>query len=88
MKEQFEAYLIRMGYKQVTPSGHPSTVYDYIKRIDHVCKWEDMSWQKLAENIGTVVPQYDTGGPKEEAGNRSHKSVINALKRFADFVNE
>ena len=42
MKEQFCQFLINKGYKVVTPSGNPSTVYDYLKRIDKVCEWELM----------------------------------------------
>ena len=40
IKKQFERYLISKGYSQTTPSGNPSTVYDYIKRIDKICKFE------------------------------------------------
>lgn len=87
MKEQFKNYLIKKGYKQTTPSGNPSTVYDYIKRIDKVCELESFSYQELADNIETVVKQYDLGGTKEDLGNKSHRAVINALKRFQDFIN-
>lgn len=45
-----------------------------------------MTWKQLADNIQDVLPQYDIGGLKEELGNKSHKAVINALKRFSDFV--
>lgn len=86
MKNQFEEYLISRGYKKATPSGHPSTVYDYIKRIDKVCEWENITWEQLAENIQKILCQYDIGGEKEELGKTSHNAVINALRRFADFV--
>ncbi|UZQ52389.1 hypothetical protein [Clostridium kluyveri] len=51
MKKQFEEYLINKGYKQTTPSGQPSTVYDYMKRIDRVCDWENMNWEQLADSV-------------------------------------
>lgn len=86
MKKQFEEYLINKGYKQTTPSGHPSTVYDYIKRIDKVCEWEDMTLKQLADSIQKIVHQYDIGGEKENLGKVSHNAVINALRRFYDFV--
>ena len=86
MKEQFQNYLIKQGYKVKTPSGNPSTAYDYMMRIEKVCIWEDLTWEEVANNIGRLVTQYDVGGEKEALGNKSHRAVINALKRYKDFV--
>lgn len=86
MKTQFKNYLINRGYKVTTLSGNPSTVYDYLKRIDKVCEWENMSWSELATEIVEVILKYDVGGSKEEFGKRSHNAVISALKRFGEFV--
>lgn len=86
MRKEFADYLIRQGYKLTTPSGNFSTVYSYIKSIDDVCDWEGISWEVLADNIVVIVPQYDIGGSKEDLGNKSHRTVINALKRFKEFV--
>ncbi len=86
MKIQFESYLKTKGYKETTPSGNPSTVYDYIKRIDRVCDDENMTWEELANNIEQIVLEYSSGGRKEEQGKVSHNAVINALKRFREFV--
>lgn len=89
MREQFKAYLIKEGYKEYTPSGLPSTVYDYIKRIDFICEEEGLlSWTQLASNINHYVINYDVGGRKESVGELSHRAVINALKRFRDFLYE
>ena len=89
MKSQFENYLIEKGYKTVTPSGHPSTVYDYIRRIDFVCSVEGYSsWEQLADVIPEKVHEYDVGGIKEELGKKSHNSVISALVQFKNFVVE
>jgi len=85
MKEQYKTYLIKQGYAVTTPAGSPSTVYAYIKRIDEVCDWENISWSELTNKIDSIVMKYDVGGAKEHLGNKSHKQVINALKRFADF---
>ncbi len=87
MKNEFEKFLIEKGYKVTTPSGHPSTVYDYLKRIDKVCEWENKSWAELATNISNIISQYDIGGSKEDLGRKSHNAVINALRRFGEFVN-
>lgn len=87
LKKDFEKYLIHKGYKQYTPTGNPSTVYDYIKRIDDVCKTERMDWIELKNNIDFIIAQYDKGGSKAEFGNKSHRAVINALLRFQEFTN-
>jgi len=86
MKEQFTAYLVKQGYSLKTPGGHPSTAYDYPKRIDKVCEWEKTTWAGLADNISVIVTQYDVGGIKQDYGAKSHRSVINALKRFSEFL--
>jgi hypothetical protein len=86
MKEQFQDYLIKCGYSVETPSGNPSTVYDYIKRIDKVCEWERTTWLELAKNISSIISKYDIGGIREDLGNKSHRAVINALKRFSEFL--
>jgi hypothetical protein len=87
MKEQFKNYLIERGYSQYTPSGHPSTVYDYIKRIDYVCALEgNISWEQLAADIPYVVQRYDTNGNMEHEGNKSHRAVISALVQFKNFI--
>ena len=88
MREQFKEYLIKEGYKEYTPSGLPSTVYDYIKRIDFICEEENLlNWNQLAGNVDKYVAMYDVGGRKEFLGELSHRAVINALKRFRDFLN-
>jgi hypothetical protein len=85
MLENFKIYLIKQGYSEITPSGNPSTVYDYTKRVDKICKREKITIKQLAENINVYVEKYDTCGSEEEFGKRSHKAFINALKRFEDF---
>ena len=68
MRDRFKEYLILQGYKTVTPSGKPSTVSDYLKRIDKVCEYEHMTYEVLASNIDHIVSEYDVGGPKEALG--------------------
>ena len=88
MKKEFQDYLVAQGYRLKTPSGNPSTVYDYQKRIDKVCEWEGYTWETLANNIDRIVVIYDVGGSKENLGNLSHRAVINALKQFKKFVHQ
>ncbi|HJA77578.1 MAG TPA: hypothetical protein H9774_12115 [Candidatus Desulfovibrio gallistercoris] len=86
MKEAFKKYLIDRGYKYVTPSGNPSTVDDYCNRVDRITAEENLTWQELAERIDDILPYYDKGGRKQYIGEKSHRSFINALKRFSEFV--
>lgn len=89
MKEQFRKFLINKGYKTVTPSGNPSTVYDYMKRIDKVCEWEFIdNWATLSKNIAQVRLQYEPSGEKSKLGAKSHNAVICALRQFEEFVNQ
>ena len=88
MKELFEEYLVARGYSCRTPEGKPSTVYDYIGRIEKVCQWEGCTWETLAENIDNLISAYDAGGINESRGCQSHRAVINALKRFRDFIHQ
>jgi hypothetical protein len=85
MLEKFKHYLIQQGYSEHTPSGHPSTVYDYAKRIEKICEREKISIEQLGDNIGVYVKKYDTFGSEEEFGKRSHNAFISALKRFEEF---
>jgi hypothetical protein len=83
--KNFEIYLIEKGYSKLTPSGHPSTVYDYGKRVNTICEKEAISINYLSENIDFYVSKYDDFGSEAEFGNKSHRAYINALKRFKDF---
>lgn len=83
---QFRDFLIKRGYKIKTKSGHPSTVYDYIKRIDQIAKNESCDWCDIAKDINILVKKYDIGGIEEEFGNKSHRAYINALKAYKDFL--
>lgn len=82
----FKDYLIENGYREYTPSGHPSTVYDYIKRIEKVLWSERISIFELNETIDSICEEYDVGGSKENLGNASHRAVINALKQYRNFI--
>lgn len=87
VKEEFEKFLIERGYKQYTPKGEKSTVYDYSKRVDKVCEIENCTWAELANNIDRICDEYDIGGRKQKIGETSHRAVINALKQYRLFCN-
>lgn len=86
MRENFRKYLIAQGYKVYTPKGLPSTVWEYIKSIDRVCEWENMSWEDVKNNIEDLEDEYSPYGAKAAKGALSHCTVINALRRFKEFV--
>lgn len=86
MIEKFEEYLEKRGYSKFTPSGLPSTTYDYKKRISKICEREEIKIEQLAKNISDYVSKYDKFGSESEFGNKSNKAYINALKRFEEFV--
>lgn len=85
MLENFKRYLIQQGYSEYTPSGNPSTVYDYVKRVEKILERERISISKLTENIDFYISKYDTFGSDAAFGKKSHSAFINALKRFQDF---
>ena len=84
--EKFKNYLIEKGYSKYTPSGNPSTVYDYTKRVNKISEREKISLNMLASNISYYVERYDTNGEEAEYGRKSHNAYINALKRFKEFI--
>ena len=84
---RFELYLESEGYSVVTPQGLPSTTYDYAHaRIPFVLREEQISIETLMSNIDQYVKMYDLRGLKSALGNKSHRAVINALKRFQEFI--
>ncbi|MCI6000106.1 MAG: HNH endonuclease [Finegoldia magna] len=88
LKEKFSQFLVNAGFSVQTPSGNPSTTYDYTKRIEWVCKEESLSWEELLTAIDDIVIQYDKGGIKENLGKQSKSAVINALKQYQLFSAE
>jgi hypothetical protein len=83
----FEEYLISSGYSEYTDSGNPSTVFSYTRATKSVLEEEGISWYSLQRDIENIVPIYDIGGTKQHIGAKSNCTVINALKRFREFVN-
>lgn len=86
MLEDFKKYLIDMGYSEFTPSGNPSTAYDYMKRVNKICSREAITLAHLAENIDLYVEKYGPTGNDSDFGKRSNNAFINALRRFGEFL--
>ena len=83
----FEEYLSNAGYAEYTASGNPSTVFSYTHAIKKVLEEEGLSWHSLQSNIENIISLYGIGGAKQHIGAKSNCTVINALKRFGEFVN-
>ena len=86
--DDFRQWLIGKGYKEYTDDGKPSTVCVYVKSIKFICKNENILLDVLIKNIDTILAKYDIDGEQEEVGQISHATVINALKRFKEFLED
>lgn len=86
--DMFEQWLKGQGYSSITPSGNPSTTYDYKKRIKKICDNENLTIEELIKKIDTILPQYDIGGCKENLGRQSNNAVISALRQFKRFIED
>lgn len=82
MKQQFRLYLQNRNYRPAT------TIPAYINSIEKICAEENLSWMGIAENIHKLVKDYDSSGVKAELGEYGHRTVINALKRFQEFIQD
>ena len=87
LERAFEEYLVSAGYCEYTAAGNPSTVFSYLHAIKLVLEEEGLSWYGLRDDIENIVAVYDVAGPKSHLGAKSNHTVINALKRFKEFVN-
>ena len=81
MQMLFEAWLLDNNYK-------PTTAVDYPDRLRRLCEREKISYEHLAQHIYQIIPEYENTGKKSSYGKRSHSSVLNALRRFAEFLSE
>lgn len=84
---QFKEYLKEAGYSEFTPTGNPSTIYDYCNRVKKVALRENITIFQLSGNIDLIIKKYDKGGKEESFGNKSNRAVINALKSYKIFSN-
>ena len=82
MKDEFYDYL------KFEDNKTENTCKSYTYHVEVVREDEGYSWKTLAQNIATVISIYDIGGAKEDLGSMGHRSRINALKRFQEFVHK
>ena len=87
MQDQFLDYLLKMGKKEFTASGNPSTALLYVRAVKRVLAAEGLMMATVsAEQMGALVRMYDVGGEKASVGAKSHNTVICALKWFQEML--
>lgn len=87
LKQRFSNWLKEKGCQEKTGKGRPSTVYEYIKRIDRLCdklynNHTSEEWEILAANIGSVLVSYCESCNKEYYINKYN--LKKALQYFND----
>ncbi len=86
-EQKFMDWLKQEDYKDWTGTGYPSTIYQYVGAIKRVMAKENIeSLSDLTQHIQLLIRKYGPYGPMKEYGSSSHNTVINALKRFMDFL--
>jgi hypothetical protein len=83
---EYENYLIAAGYPVKGISGNKSTVPSYSRAVEKVIDREGITWNQLENDIASIIKKYDVGGVEEDFGNRSNRTNINALYRFAEML--
>ena len=87
MLKLYKNFLINKGYA-VMVNNRPSTVYDYLRGIKYVCKLENITLEKLAENIFDICPMYQKGGPKQVLGAGMSRSIRSSLVQLRKMMLE
>ena len=86
-EQKFMDWLKQEDYKDWTGTGYPSTIYQYVGAIKRVMAKENIeSLSDLTQHIQLLIRKYGPYGPMKEYGSSGHNTVINALKRFMDFL--
>lgn len=81
MLKDFENWLLSKRYK-------PNTSIDYASRLERLCRKENFTIEYLAKHLSEIMPLYDKSGKKSCYGRLSHCTVLNALRRFSEFLDE
>ncbi len=84
--DDFEEYLVKTGKKRFTPQGALSTAPQYKIAVKEIIRREKMLLKDFCANINSIIVDYDTGGEKEKLGEKGHRTWINALKRFKEYL--
>ena len=85
-ESDFVKWLVEQGYKKYTPSGNRSTAFEYADGVEKVRQRESLTETEMIKNIGMLIKKYDIGGAESEFGSMRHRIIINALKRYREFI--
>lgn len=85
MLKNYEKFLIDSGMS-VSANGRKSSVYDYVRALKKVCKWEEKSVEELADSISQILPMYCCTGIHAARGRLQSRSIRSSLAKFNKFV--
>ena len=88
MKKQYEKFLLEHGFSERSGRLLPSTIYAYIRGIEHACKYTNLSIEQLAENINTIAPTFQPGQKNAVKGRGLSRAVRCSLVQFQKFINQ
>ena len=88
MQNTYTTWLQNQGYSLLTPSGRPSSIYDYLRGIKRVCREENIVLEEAAEHIDELSRLYRRGGQYESIGRKISGSVAASVAQFKKFVAE
>ena len=86
-KEGFENWLKKNNFAQFTAAGNLSTTHQYTYWVERVMEQEGYKgYSSFAEDIQEIIRKYGDDGPMKKFGDKGHKTVINALQRFFNYL--
>ena len=88
MKKNYEKWLLENGYSEKSGRLLPSTIYAYIRGIEHACKYVNLSIEQLAENINVIAPTFQPGQKNAVKGRGLSRAVRCSLVQFQNFINQ
>lgn len=87
MLNEYRKYLVKNGFAVIV-NGKNSTCYDYCRALKRVAKFENITVEKLAENISDICPLYQRGGPKQILGAGMSRSIRSSLVQLRKMMLE
>lgn len=83
-------YLMARNYGVYTQQGTESTTMSYVRAIINICKNEDISFDRLLQDINRFVKIYGLTGTKKDkgqTGNGTWRNALNRLQEFNEYIN-
>lgn len=82
--DRFNRFLIKSGKTE-------KTAYDYVKRIERICREykiseEDLFSRRSTFSINDLIGVFSPGGIKSEENKKKHNGPLSALKQFKIFM--